>query len=621
MLLCDIIFPQNLSYLTYIVPEELKERIRPGQIVQAPIRGRIKSGVVFRIHSDVAEGMGSLRSIDDIILDKPFFSEKLLSLINWAADYYSTNHGLVLKATPFKDFVRKRRKGQLHLPSGTDKPLSIPEADRGHAKRVLATGRYRTFLYKAADREHEVGFTCLLLERVSSAVVLVPEIRDAEAVYSALSGMLERDVAIYHSGLKGSEKAEVLHGIHEGRYGIVVGTRSAVFAPLHNPSMIIVLREHSSAYKQEESPRINVRDAAVMRGYLENIPVVLASVTPSSESYLNAIRKKYTMIGSAEGIRRPEVIIVSHKETRDKRPLSRDTARRLRNLSDNEQVLAIIHRTGYSLLVCQECDSMIECEGCGKPLVVYRKGPEPYMQCHDCGQKYPLFSECPHCGGYRLGFFGAGIERIEEELKKIVARKVVRVEMPEIRPDQDTEEKPLILGTYNTRRLDVRDISLIAFLNPDASLNRFEVKAVERFVQDLFYFRDFLGDNGRFLIQTSIPWHRVYRYVKGWDYDGFILDELKRRRQHHLYPYTRSVRIEISSSSIISEDVVERVMDFTVQSLTLDYQYDEEGNLKGFSLLLRGRDSRSLKDRLSRLLKLCRREGLKARIDIDPVFL
>ncbi|NOY64774.1 MAG: primosomal protein N' [Nitrospirae bacterium] len=623
MLICDVVFPQKLSFLTYMVPEPLVPAVRAGQVVDAPIRGKVKRGIVLRVYNkDTVEN--SLKYIEGIAFAEPLYSEELLSLIEWTTRYYYSNHGTVLKSTPFKDFIKKTGKIKQRKPQPLKWHVSVPEEDRRLVKKVCNSRGYSTFLYKAADRFHELGFVSMLLENFPRGIVLVPEIRDAELVYSYLSSIFDERVCIYHSGLKRSERHDVLLGLYEGRYDYIIGTRSVVFAPFKRPSFVVVMREHNLSYKQEEAPRFHARDVAVMRGYLEKIPVVLTSVTPSSETYVNLYKKKYTLLSSSVRKINPEVFII--KQGRKKESIAKEIIRRIKALPGDESMLAIIHRQGYSLLICEECDTIVYCAECEKPLVIHKEGIEPFMQCHQCGEKRQVVSQCPRCGGYKLQYFGAGIERIEEELKSILGRKPVRVERLESVLSGEFSEKPVIVGTFNARRLStIKDISIIVFLTPDVSLNRFEVKAVERFVQDVFYFRDFLKEKGKMLIQTSLGWHRAYKYIKNWDYDGFMIDELKRRRQHMLYPYMKTVSIRFSSNKGVAPEFVEKIVGSDTRKIIcsgpLNLIYDAKGHLKEFQLIIRGKDSKRLRDMVVELMDFSRKNDLDIKIDVDPVFI
>jgi primosomal protein N' (replication factor Y) len=622
MLLCDVVFPQKLSFLTYMVPESLVPAIRPGQVVDAPIKGKVKRGIVLRVYNKEIVKK-SLKYIESIAFNEPLYSEELLSLIEWTVQYYYSNHGTVLKSTLFKDFIKKPRRLKQRKPQPLKWHVSVPEEDGVFVRKIYDTKGYRTFLYKAGDRSYELGFVSMLLGEFSQGIILVPEIRDAELVYSYLSSIFNERVCIYHSGLKGSEKHDVLLGLYEGRYDYIVGTRSVVFAPLKRPSIIVIMREHNTAYKQEESPRFHVRDVAVMRGYLERIPVVLTSVTPSSESYFNLYKKKYTMLNTSVKKVKPEVFIIN--QGRKKESIAGEIVRRINALPEDESMLAIIHRLGYSLLICEECDTIIYCAECEKPFVIHKKGSNIFMQCHQCGDKRQVVSQCPRCGGYKLQYFGAGIERIEEELKNILGRDIVRVEYLEANTSAEFSEKPVIVGTFRARRLNINDISMIVFLNPDVSLNRVEVKAVERFVQDVFYFRDFLREGGKILIQTSLAWHRAYKYIKSWDYDGFMIDELKRRRQHMLYPYMKTVNIRISSKKGLDSEYVEKIISSDTKKIIcsgpLNLIYDTRGHLKEFQLIIRGKDSKRVRDMVLELMDFSRKNDLDIKIDVDPVFI
>ncbi|NOY40164.1 MAG: hypothetical protein GXO95_08080, partial [Nitrospirae bacterium] len=527
MHLCDIVFPQNLPPLTYSVPEKLRPSVKAGMMVLAPLRGKIKKGVVLR-HYPSGSGTfkGRLNEILEIVM--PAYSPAMTELLDWSTDYYITNHGTMLKSMPFKEILKAARRPRHRPPAAFEFTPPLPSEEETDFINEISTsvqkGVYRTFLYHAPGDEHESGFVLRLLQGIRSALILAPEVRDAELLYSLLRGLPDGSrVCAYHGEMKRTERYDSIEGIYSGRYDIVVGTRPVVFAPLFSPSVIIVTKEHNTAYKQEESPKYHGRDVAVMRGFIEKIPVVLTSVTPSVESCYNSFNKKYILLSQKERVAGPAVSLIQLRKAKTVAPfLSVKLLNSLKTaISKSERpagAMVVIQRRGYSMLKCDDCEEIEMCAECQIPLVVHRGEG---LVCHLCGYSKEIPHACSRCGSFKLSHFGAGTERIEEELKKHLAINVIRQDSDISRKSKTKKQEPesvnassevlipdstarhIVVGTLKARRIPQKSLDIIAFLNPDLLLNLPEVRAPEKLVQEIYSLRGLLSEKGRLLLQTE----------------------------------------------------------------------------------------------------------------------
>src|SRR5579872_251491 len=277
------------------------------------------------------------------------------------------------------------------------------------------TGSGKTAVYLAAM--HAV------LQQGRSAILLVPEIGLTPAVAADLHQIFGDEVAILHSGLSDRERAEQWHRIRRGEARAIVGTRSAVFAPVSNLALIIVDEEHDSSYKQEETPRYHARDVAVMRARMAGAAVVLGSATPSLESYFNAQKNKYTLLELPDRVEQrplPEVEILDMKEefreTGHEQVISRRLAAEIgERLARHEQVMVLLNRRGYApVVLCRACGHTLECRNCAIPMTHHKRSHR--MECHYCGYHLPVPKTCGHCGSEYVFFLGTGSEKLEELL-------------------------------------------------------------------------------------------------------------------------------------------------------------------------------------------------------------
>src|SRR5437763_1064355 len=262
-----------------------------------------------------------------------------------------------------------------------------------------------------------------VLAQGRSAILLVPEIGLTPAAAANLHRIFGEQVAILHSGLTNDERAEQWHRIHRRDARIVVGTRSAVFAPVRDLALIVVDEEHDSSYKQEETPRYNARDVAVMRGKFSDAAVVLGSATPSLESFHNTQKGKYALIELRERVEQrplPEVELVDlrqefqqtgHDEIFSRRLVEEVTLR----LAAGEQAIILLNRRGYSAVVlCRSCGETVQCKNCAIALT-HHKG-SARLECHYCGYREPVPHMCAKCKSEHIFFLGTGSEKVEERL-------------------------------------------------------------------------------------------------------------------------------------------------------------------------------------------------------------
>ncbi len=277
------------------------------------------------------------------------------------------------------------------------------------------TGSGKTAVYLSAMQA--------LLAKGRSAILLVPEIGLTPAMAADLHQIFGNEVAILHSALSDDERAEQWKRIRNGESHIVVGTRSAIFAPVPDLALIVVDEEHDHSYKQEEMPRYHARDVAVMRAKMCNAAVVLGSATPSLETYYNAVQGKYRLLELPERIEKrplPEVEILDMREefqrTRKDEPLSRKLVEEIgERLARNEQVMVLLNRRGYSAFVlCRECGESVQCKNCAIAMTYHKR--EHRLMCHYCGFVRPAPKTCPKCGSEYVQYLGTGSEKLEHIL-------------------------------------------------------------------------------------------------------------------------------------------------------------------------------------------------------------
>ncbi|MBA3071625.1 MAG: hypothetical protein FP829_05640, partial [Nitrospirae bacterium] len=406
----DVLFPINLGPLTYRCPEHLIDKAHPGMLVSAPLKNQTAKGIILgRPSKPEAKG---IKTISDIHGKSPLLEPPLLKLLNWMADYYIANKGLVLKnMLPQETFkrVKARSKGKTE-DKESNEIIEIDENILSKIKESLSKREYKTFLVHAPSPLYETAMVTKILPQGKSAIILVPEIVHIKQVASFIREISGERLCVLHSGLSKGQRSEAMEKIISGQCNVVLGTRMAVFAPLKNVSLISVMQEHSSSYRTEEGLRFSARDIAVMRGYLGKAAVVLSSVCPSIESVYNSKRSKYTLIRPDLYSQRPKIRILNMRNERQPAPnLSKTVINEaLSSIRKNEKVMFVINRKGYSMLTCKECGCTETCGKCNIPLMFY-KGDKS-LRCHYCGAIAGSPEKCRRCGSFSLEPTGSGIE-------------------------------------------------------------------------------------------------------------------------------------------------------------------------------------------------------------------
>jgi primosomal protein N' (replication factor Y) len=425
------------------------------------------------------------------------------------------------------------------------------------------TGSGKTAVYLAGMRA--------VLEAGRSAILLVPEIGLTPAVAADLHQIFGDEVAILHSALSDKERAQQWHRIKSGDARMVVGTRSAVFAPVADLALIIVDEEHDSSYKQEETPRYHARDIAVVRAKMANAVVVLGSATPSLESYFNAKKQKYALVELPDRVERrplPEVEIIDMRqesqETGHEQVISRKLAAEIKERFDrNEQVMVLLNRRGYSpVVLCRTCGKTLECQNCAIALTHHKR--EQKMVCHYCGYTAPVPKACVHCGSEYVYFLGTGSEKLEELLHGMFPEaRITRLDRDTVRGHQDFErtlnalsagDLDLLVGTQMIAKgHDIHGVTLVGVVGADSALGLPDFRAAERTFQLLTQVAGRAGRGqspGKVILQTYFQDHYAVQYAARHDFTGFYEKELRFRSWMHYPPYSALANVLIRSDKL-----------------------------------------------------------------------
>jgi primosomal protein N' (replication factor Y) len=413
-----------------------------------------------------------------------------------------------------------------------------------------------------------------ILQKGKTSLVLVPEISLTPQMVQRFKARLGEEVAVLHSGLGTGERYDQWRGIREGRYRVVIGARSALFAPLHNLGLVVIDEEHENTYKQGSPPRYHAIEVAEKRAELSSAVLLLGSATPRLESYKSAVERSRGLLvlsRRVDGRPLPETEVVDMREYRDGAGMTILSAPLVNHLAaiyrEGGQAVLFINRRGFArFLQCFQCGHILQCPRCSVSLCYHAR--ESSLLCHHCGWRAQFPSSCPRCGNRKLRLAGVGTERVEAELRRVFPP------LRCIRMDSDTTRRKgshwrlleefrqgkaqVLLGTQMIAKgLDIPSVTLVGVINADTTLGLPDFRAAERTFQLLTQVsgRAGRGDRpGKVIIQTYNPDHYAVQAASRGDYGDFYRREISFRRDAGYPPFRRLVNLVTTSSR---EDHVE----------------------------------------------------------------
>jgi primosomal protein N' (replication factor Y) len=550
-----------------------------------------------------------------------------------------------------KAAMNRSEDGGLKMEDGKGVPSSIrhPPSSTFLLHGVTGSGKTEVYLQALAHA----------LEQGKGAIVLVPEIALTPQTVERFkarfsSGKLQTLVAVLHSHLSAGERHDEWHKIRQGRARIVIGARSAIFAPVEPLGLIIVDEEHEHSYKQEEAPRYHARDVAIMRGQMENAVVVLGSATPSLESYYNCKRGKFALLELPERVddqKMPHVRVVDMRQAaRGEKgiPIFSPQLKEAihQRLERKEQTILFLNRRGYSTsLQCPKCGYVAQCPNCSLALTFHRQ--EQKLACHICGHTEKVPSVCPNekCKNPAIRFAGTGTQRVEETLAKLFPQARIK------RMDADTmkhkDDYRKVLGDFRTGKTDILvgtqmiakglhfpNVTLVGIIYADLALHQPDFRAGERTFQLLTQVagRAGRGDvEGEVFVQAFAPFHPAIQYARRHDFTGFYEQEMEFREQLKYPPVSRVALLTLKGRN---EDKVKFSADHLKRELEKGLAALEDLILSGpapapllraetfyrYQIMLRTRAMSKLSQTLAKIIgTLVLPDDVTLTADIDPV--
>jgi primosomal protein N' (replication factor Y) len=576
----EIVFNRPIEPLLYRVPDSL-EGVQPGMRVAAPLRGRSAVGVVYRVVRRPLEheaGLKDIKKIVDIegLLDTaPVLNRELVELAEWMSSYYLCSLGEALWTIIPKGFKRR------------DKPPPAVSECLAESGTIVLTEEqsavYNTLkeaMSKAADTEfllHGItgsGKTEVYLRIISDvvkagkgAILLVPEISLTPQTVNYFSKKVGDELAILHSRLTKAERINEWYRILNGERRIVIGARSAVFAPLPDIGIIIIDEEHETSYKSEETPRYSAKRVALFRTKKRGALLLLGGATPSVESYYLAKLGRFKLLELKNRVsnqRLPKTFVTDLRKARGKDYISSALAAAIeKRLMKKEQTILFLNRRGFApYIFCSNCGHVFRCRNCDITLVFHRR--EKRLSCHYCDYSEPPPAVCPNCGSEEIGYSGFGTERVERVLReRFPGAEVVRMDtdtvkkrsvLPRTLEKFSKSEIDILIGTQIvTKGLHFPGVTLVGVLNADIPLNFPDFRSAERTFNIITQVSGRSGRSekgGDVIIQTYNPVHYAIQTAKNQDYEEFFTREIRFREALIYPPFCRIVRLVFRGEDI-----------------------------------------------------------------------
>jgi len=507
--------------------------------------------------------------------------------------------------------IDTQRKETLHQGEANFQLNDCQQLAYNKINECVCKQKFRTFLLKGITGS---GKTLVYFHLIQSALAigqtalyLVPEISLTPQLIDRIENFFPNKIAILHSKLSDSERNTYFSEINKGNYPIVLGVRSAIFAPLKNLGIIIVDEEHDPSYKQEQtSPRYNARDCAIMRANIEQCPVVLGSATPSIESYYNAIDGKYELLKideRADNAVLPIIEIVDMRKKDAKKDKTKSSSSYFSNeliekvknrIEKNEGVILFHNRRGFApQLYCRDCGYVPMCKNCDISLTYHKINDS--LVCHYCGYSESSPKTCSVCGSSDLHTIGAGTERIEEELSEILKSNNVEANIQ--RFDRDTSSSvvkqrkilqnfingtiDILVGTQMlSKGIDIDRITLVGIVNADLNLFFPDFRAYERTFQLITQVSGRAGrkkDNpGEVIIQTHNPEKEPIKYAAEYKYEDFYNYEIMHRKLANYPPFTRFSKIEVQSYNQDEAENAAEIISSLINQVVSQYKINKK---------------------------------------------
>jgi len=672
------------TVFTYLIPEELRSKAVPGVRATVPFRNTEITGYIVTVEpfSSSEVEMGSrpvkIKPLLTILDDQPVLSSKMLELTKWVGEYYGSSWGEAIE-NALPRWVKYGKKTEKYIEKAKEKSI-VPSVNPAEYDLTAEQKKAFEVIKKALDggrrmaedpeqgppsapvliygvtgsgkSELYIRTICEVLRRKRAAICLVPEIALTEQLKRFFAGHFGDQLEILHSKMTDSERFLTWKRIEMGMCRVVLGPRSAVFAPVQDLGLIIMDEEHEGSYKQETAPRYHAREVAAWRARQERALFLMGTATPSLESMALAEQGKIGRIDLTQRIdlkAMPKVEVIDLKRYEgDKRPSLLFSPPLLReietNLKNREGTMLLLNRRGFSTSIrCSQCGEAEKCKLCQVALTFHQE--KNLLLCHYCNYQRKIPQTCSECGAPVLRFMGFGTEKIESEVARLFPH--ARLARMDADTTQKKESHELILERFREQKIDILigtqmiakgfdfpHVTLVGVVLADIGLRLPDFRSAERTFQLLTQFAGRAGRGtkpGRVMIQTWMPEHPSIRFAKDHDFLSFYHHEKKCREEFHYPPFRSLANIIIRSGDEKKAYIFARELRDTLKKEFQDIPgiefvgpaplpfYKLRGHFR-WHVMLKIPKELEIGPRLyARLLGLKKPSGVAFQLDVDPL--
>ncbi|MFC1568477.1 primosomal protein N' [Candidatus Margulisiibacteriota bacterium] len=648
----------------YSIPAELEGRLKIGHQVVVPFGRRQEVGYVvgFVKEAEVKQVKDILRIASEL----PVFTEEQVELARWLADYYNSFFLTALRLV-MPPGTGRLESGKLKVDSRTQErknkisktpeadykisPAFAPSAEQQAAltaiKAAVDLGKTEKFLLYGitGSGKTEVYMQAIahVLAKGKSAIVLVPEISLTPQLVERFSGRFGDHIAVLHSHLKPKQRVEEWQRVASGQARIILGARSAIFAPVKDLGMIVIDEEFETTYKQDKSPRYHAREVAFYLADKHQAAVVLGSATPSIETYYHAENGDYKKLVLSKRIDDrplPPVEVVDMRKKGNFLLSERLRQELKQTLEKGEQAILFINRRGFfTFVMCRECGFTVECPNCAISLAYH--SDQRKVRCNRCDYSANAPASCPRCNSGKISYYGIGTQRIEQEVAQVFpAARILRYDRDSVNKRGSHEaffaafaqgKADVLIGTQMvTKGLDVGKVTLVGVVSADTALHLPDFRSAEHTFQLLTQVAGRAGRHhlpGKVIIQTHQPDHYVIKAAVTHDYETFYRREIEHRRELNYPPFNQLISLMVSGPEIksvikISEDL-EKFLKTRVGDGILGPAPAVIPRLRGewrYHLLLKGDDLAKMRQAVSETMtKAVIPSEIKVMVDVEPM--
>ncbi|MEQ2526433.1 primosomal protein N' [Bacillaceae bacterium CLA-AA-H227] len=637
---------------------EVKERVKKKKLKH--ISAKVSKEELMTQKEQLAANAEKQKAVLDFFIENPKSIEQreLLSILDVPA---TTIKSLVKKGLLLEEDLEVYRDPYEDRVFEKTKPLTLTAEQERAISSILATlgeNMQKVFLLYGVTSSGKTEIYLQSIQRAiemgKEAIVLVPEISLTPQMVKRFKGRFGNEVAVLHSGLSSGEKYDEWRKIERKEVKVVVGARSAIFAPFENLGIIIIDEEHETSYKQEDNPRYHARDVAIQRANFHQCPVILGSATPSLETFARAQKGVYEQLNLPKRMNNqalPSVEIIDMREELREGNRSMFSRALIEGLKDRlekkQQIVLFLNKRGHSSFVmCRDCGYVDNCPNCDISLTYHRFSQQ--MKCHYCGYESYVPSTCPECNSEHIRYFGTGTQKVEEELGKVLPEaRVIRMDVDttsrkgaheKLLNDFQDGKADILLGTQMIAKgLDFPNITLVGVLSADTMLHLPDFRSSEKTFQLLTQVSGRAGRHelpGEVIIQTYTPEHYSVELAATQNFDHFFEREMMIRRAHQYPPYYYIALITVSHENVAYvASTTDKITKFVQSKLSREASVlgpvaspiSRIKNRYRYQCLIKYKREPNLNQTLKTILEHYQQEmvskGLQISIDVNPYIL